>query len=154
MSLKITNHITEQLKASTDLAAKIYGDVAYRDTSGVKVTETEWRIYPVAIPAGTKYPYVAIVPDDTAPAYDTKDGSSDWDVDDVVVAVVARTYPEAIETAQMVREALECVAAQYDDLIVSSAEIHHIKQFYLQDPEAYSVEIHMEFESKDIESET
>lgn len=145
MSVLIAEHIVGTLKGSADLEAMLKGQVTYPGGRAA----TEWRIYPLSIPAGTGYPYVAVLPEETAPHYETKDGGADWDEDVVTVACVSKRYPQAVQLGQRVRKALECVTATYDGWRVVVAEVTVARQFYVEKLEAYAVELEMRFETEE-----
>lgn len=94
------------------------------------------RIYPIVSKEGTLYPFVVYRRNSITPTY-CKDGLvSETASVDVVVA--AATYPDSIEVADLVREALDCKACVYQETTVvrhiemTTAEEDFVDDTYIQ----------------------
>lgn len=106
------------------------------------------RIYPLVVPQGVEtYPFICY---DVSGASgdDTKDGVVD-DVATVNIAVIAKTYEDAIILGNSVRYALEGKAAEYAELDVTECMNMAYNDEYIEALDAYAVNLSMDFRTED-----
>lgn len=95
------------------------------------------KIYYVAAIMGVTKPYITCTRTAIVAQY-TKDG---WMQDDVIVAVdiVAESYEQAVEVAEIVREVLEDSAGNYNDFRVVECEMTRSSEGYSVDADAFVI---------------
>jgi hypothetical protein len=106
------------------------------------------RIYPLVVPQGVEtYPFICY---DVSGASgdDTKDGVVD-DVATVNIAVIAKTYEDAIILGNSVRYALEGKTAEYAELDVTECMNMAYNDEYIEALDAYAVNLSMDFRTED-----
>ena len=106
------------------------------------------RIYPLVVPQGVEtYPFICY---DVSGASgdDTKDGVVD-DVATVNIAVIAKTYEDAIILGNSVRYALERKTAEYAELDVTECMNMAYNDEYIEALDAYAVNLSMDFRTED-----
>jgi hypothetical protein len=131
MSILIGLHIKKVLEQNQDVVRRVGN-----------------RIYPLVIPQGVEtYPFIC---------YDmsggtgeqTKDGVLD-DVATVNIAVIAKTYEEAIIIGNAVRYSLEGSEAEYERFAVTECSNVTYNDEYVEALDAYSVNISIDFRTID-----
>lgn len=133
MSLLIGEHISGALGLSAIVASKFGG-----------------RIFPIVIPEGvSQYPYIVYGGLSIQPDY-TKDGAGQ-DNTQVQVTVVGKGAGETVEMANEVRYELEGVRAEYARFTVNDCTVSSIDVEYLQEIDAYAVNIVFNFKTNDNE---
>ena len=106
------------------------------------------RIYPLVVPQGVEtYPFICY---DVSGASgdDTKDGVVD-DVATVNIAVIAKTYEDAIILGNSVRYALEGKTAEYAEMDVTECMNMAYNDEYIEALDAYAVNLSMDFRTED-----
>lgn len=110
--------------------------------------EVDNRIYPLVIPEGApRYPFIVFGSSGISPT-NTKDGSCEDNVS-VSVVVIAKTYFSAIQIAQIVRYDLESVSGKYDEFEVTDCVLSGSSESYLQEIDAFSVELYFNIKTID-----
>lgn len=131
MSILIGLHIRRTLEKNTDVTKFVQN-----------------RIYPLVVPQGVEtYPFICY---DVSGASgdDTKDGVVD-DVATVNIAVIAKTYEDAIILGNSVRYALEGKTAEYAELDVTECMNMAYNDEYIEALDAYAVNLSMDFRTED-----
>ncbi len=101
MSLSVAEHILSRMSLSEELTAKV-GD----------------RMFPVALSAETKFPFICYERSSVAPLR-TKDIRSGEDAVTVDVYVFSDNYKESVQVAELVRKALDCTGGIYNTFRVT-----------------------------------
>lgn len=106
------------------------------------------RIFPLVVPQGVEtYPFICY--DISGGSGDlTKDGNVD-DVASVSLAVIAKTYEEAIIIGNAVRYALDGKTAEYNEFIVTESMNVYYNDEYVEAIDAYAVNISIDFKTID-----
>ena len=135
MSLLIGMHIASELKRSESVRRMI----GYIDGDGVE----QLRLYPIVAPEGAERPFVVYNNEGVVGEY-TKDGGCG---DTVVVHLrcVAEEYYDAVTLAQRVRNCLEGVPEDYELFTVSDCNLVGSDEAWLQEVDAYEVDVKLEF---------
>lgn len=131
MSILIGLHIRRTLEKNTDV------------TKFVKN-----RIYPLVVPQGVEtYPFICY---DVSGASgdETKDGVVD-DMATVNIAVIAKTYEEAIVLGNSVRYALDGKSSEYDEFAVTECMNISYNDEYIDALDAYAVNLSIDFLTED-----
>lgn len=131
MSILIGLHIRRTLEKNTDV------------TKFVKN-----RIYPLVVPQGVEtYPFICY---DVSGASgdETKDGVVD-DMATVNIAVIAKTYEEAIVLGNSVRYALDGKSSEYDEFAVTECMNISYNDEYIDALDAYAVNLSIDFRTED-----
>nr|DAJ47722.1 MAG TPA: tail component [Caudoviricetes sp.] len=132
MSLLIGKHIKETLCSNSDIVAAVGK-----------------RIYPLVIPEGTpRYPFIVYRNLGVQPDY-TKDGNNQDSVQ-VQVTVVAKGYEESVSIANTVRYAFDGKGGSYPDFTVNECEVDSSGEEYIQDVDAYAVNLIFNFKTNDL----
>lgn len=130
MSLLIGIHINEALAASEAIVSKV-GD----------------RVFPIVAPSGVEdYPYIVYQSTMGEPEL-TKDGVLHDNVA-TTITVVSKSYGEAIEIANEVRNELEFVEVKHDRFAVTWCSYAGGGEMWLDDLAAYAIEMSFNFETK------
>ncbi len=100
------------------------------------------KVYYVAATLGATKPYVTCTRTAIVAQY-TKDG---WTQDDVIVAVdiVADSYEQAVEIAEVVREVLEESSGDYGEWRVKECEMTRSAEGYSIEADAYIITMDVE----------
>lgn len=106
------------------------------------------RIYPLVIPQGVdEYPFICY--DMNGETGDvTKDGVVN-DIASVNVSIIAKTYEEVIIIGNAVRYTFDGGKAQYEEFIVEQVGKIQYNDEYIQELDAYAVNIGLEFKTID-----
>lgn len=131
MSILIGLHIRRALERDADVTGFV-----------------ENRIYPLVVPQGVEtYPFICYDVSGGS-GDDTKDGVVD-DVATVNIAVIAKTYEDAIILGNSVRYALEGKTAEYAELDVTECMNMAYNDEYIEALDAYAVNLSMDFRTED-----
>lgn len=131
MSILIGLHIRRTLEKNTDV------------TKFVKN-----RIYPLVVPQGVEtYPFICY-DISGASGDETKDGVVD-DMATVNIAVIAKTYEEAIVLGNSVRYALDGKSVEYDEFAVTECMNISYNDEYIDALDAYAVNLSIDFRTED-----
>lgn len=131
MSILIGLHIRRALEMDADVTGFV-----------------ENRIYPLVVPQGVEtYPFICYDVSGGS-GDDTKDGVVD-DVATVNIAVIAKTYEDAIILGNSVRYALEGKTAEYAELDVTECMNMAYNDEYIEALDAYAVNLSMDFRTED-----
>lgn len=106
------------------------------------------RIYPLVVPQGVEtYPFICY---DVSGASgdETKDGVVD-DMATVNIAVIAKTYEEAIVLGNSVRYALDGKSSEYDEFAVTECMNISYNDEYIDALDAYAVNLSIDFRTED-----
>ena len=107
------------------------------------------RIYPLVVPQGVEtYPFICYDVSGGS-GYTTKDGTVD-DVATVSIAVIAKTYEDAIVIGNSVRYALEGNCPTYKEFKVVRTENIVYNDEYVEAIDAYSLNISIDFRTVDL----
>ena len=106
------------------------------------------RIFPLVVPQGVdSFPFIGY--DMTGGTGDsTKDGTTD-DVSTVRVAVVSKSYEEAILIGNAFRYAFEGKTADYEEFSVTECSNITYNDEYVDDLDAYALELNIDFRTED-----
>lgn len=129
MSILIGLHIKRTLEADADVT-RLAGN----------------RIYPLVVPQGVDtYPFICY---DVSGASgdDTKDGVVD-DIATVSMAVIAKTYEEAIVLGNLVRKAFEGKTAGYEEFDVVECMNMAYNDEYIEALDAYGINLSIDFKT-------
>lgn len=119
MSLSVAEHILSRMNLSEELKVKV-GD----------------RMYPVALSAETKFPFICYERTSVSPLR-TKDIRSGEDAVTVDVFVFSENYKESVQVAEMVRKTLDCTGGIYSTFQVTEC--------YMEDAmESFSENVYMQ----------
>lgn len=119
MSLSVAEHILNRMSISEELTAEV-GD----------------RMFPVALSAETKFPFICYERSSVSPLR-TKDIRTGEDAVTVDVFVFSDNYKESVQVAELVRKALDCTGGIYSTFRVSGC--------YMTDAmEAFSDNVYMQ----------
>lgn len=131
MSILIGLHIRRALEKETDVTGFVGN-----------------RIFPLVVPQGVEtYPFICY--DISGGSGDsTKDGNVD-DTASVSLAVIAKTYEEAIVIGNAVRYALDGKTAEYSEFIVTESMNVSYNDEYVEAIDAYAVNISIDFKTID-----
>ncbi len=114
-TIQIGKIITSLLKANTSLVALVGN-----------------RIFPLVAKEGTTFPFVVYRRTSVSPQY-CKDGRAS-ETASVDIVVASNTYTSSIEVADLVREALDCKAAVYQERVtVRNIEMVTAQEDYLDE---------------------
>lgn len=106
------------------------------------------RIFPLVVPQGVEtYPFICYDMNG-GKGESTKDGTVD-DAASVNVAVVAKTYEEAILIGNAVRYALDGYCPKYDEFAVTKTGTIMYNDEYVEAIDAYAVNISVDFKTID-----
>lgn len=131
MSILIGLHIKRTLEADADVT-RLAGN----------------RIYPIVVPQGVDtYPFICY---DVSGASgdDTKDGVVD-DIATVSMAVIAKTYEDAIVLGNSVRKAFDGKTAEYDEFEVEDCMNISYNDEYIEALDAYAINLGIDFKTTD-----
>lgn len=131
MSILIGLHIKRTLEADADVT-RLAGN----------------RIYPLVVPQGVDtYPFICY---DVSGASgdDTKDGVVD-DIATVSMAVIAKTYEDAIVLGNSVRKAFDGKTAEYDEFEVEDCMNISYNDEYIEALDAYAINLGIDFKTTD-----
>lgn len=119
MSLSVAEHILNRMSISEELTA-----------------EVENRMFPVALSAETKFPFICYERSSVSPLR-TKDIRTGEDAVTVDVFVFSDNYKESVQVAELVRKALDCTGGIYSTFRVTGC--------YMTDAmEAFSDNVYMQ----------
>lgn len=132
MSLLIGIHIQDVLDKNGEIQEKVKN-----------------RIYPIVITAGTPaYPFIVYQNNGTQ-QYETKDGNIE-DTVYVSVAIVSKTYDEAIRLGQTVRYAFEGVTRDYEEFRVLDCSFTGSSEEYMTDIDSFIITVDLSFKTLDL----
>lgn len=101
MSLSVAEHILNRMSLSEELITKVGN-----------------RMFPVALSAETKFPFICYERSSVSPLR-TKDIRTDEDAVTVDVFVFSDNYKESVQVAELVRKALDCTGGIYSTFRVT-----------------------------------
>jgi hypothetical protein len=131
MSVLVGLHVQEVLNGTKAVTDKV-GD----------------RIYPLYIPVGTpEYPFICFSTGSIT-VEESKDGTAS-DMCDVEIAVVAKSYGEAVRIAADIRKALEGKCEDYEEFSVDESRFTSFKEEYLEEVDAVCVTSGFNFVTSD-----
>ena len=131
MSILMGLHISRVLSNSEDLTEKIGN-----------------RLYPLVVPMGVdKYPYV-VYDTNGGTGDETKDGTIE-DISTVQLSIVAKSYHEALNIAQLVRYLLDGKSGDYTEFHVEQKGGVQYNDEYIEQLDAYAVNLVIEFKTID-----
>lgn len=108
------------------------------------------RIYPLVVPQGVEtYPFICY---DVSGASgdETKDGVAD-DIATVSLAVIAKTYEDAIVLGNSVRKAFDGKTAEYDEFEVEECMNISYNDEYIEALDAYAINLSIDFKTTEKE---
>lgn len=112
MRLSISKHIHAVLSGSAEIVAAIGAN----------------KVFPIATKTEVNFPFIVYERDSVTPRYD-KSGQSTTDTS-VSVYVLAESYTQSLDIAEMVVKALERVEAEYADFKVIGATMQSASESY------------------------
>ena len=131
MSILIGLHIKRTLE-QTDAVTRFVGN----------------RIYPLVVPQGVEtYPFICYDVSGNS-GDETKDGVVD-DMATVSIAVIAKTYEDAIMIGNSVRYAFDGKTAEYDEFAVTECMNISYNDEYIDALDAYAVNLSIDFRTED-----
>ena len=131
MSILIGLHIKRTLE-QTDAVTRFVGN----------------RIYPLVVPQGVEtYPFICYDVSGNS-GDETKDGVVD-DMATVSIAVIAKTYEDAIMIGNSVRYAFDGKNAEYDEFEVTECMNIMYNDEYIEALDAYAVNLSLDFRTED-----
>lgn len=131
MSILIGLHIKRTLE-QTDAVTRFVGN----------------RIYPLVVPQGVEtYPFICYDVSGNS-GDETKDGVVD-DMATVSIAVIAKTYEDAIMIGNSVRYAFDGKTAEYDEFEVTECMNIMYNDEYIEALDAYAVNLSLDFRTED-----
>lgn len=106
------------------------------------------RIYPLVVPQGVEvYPFICYDMNGNS-GDSTKDGVVD-DIASVNIAIIAKSYEEAIVIGNAVRYAFEGKTAEYEDFSVTECMNLSYNDEYIDGIDAYALNLSMDFRTED-----
>lgn len=103
-------------------------------------------IYPMVAPMGVpKFPFICYQSGISSVDY-TKDGEA-GDTLNVAIAIISKTYSEAVDIAESVRYALERSVNEYELYSVQDCMLLSTNEDYLEQLDAYSITLNFELQT-------
>ena len=103
-------------------------------------------IYPMVAPMGVpKFPFICYQSGISNVDY-TKDGEA-GDTLNVAIAIISKTYSEAVDIAESVRYALERSVNEYELYSVQDCMLLSTNEDYLEQLDAYSITLNFELQT-------
>ena len=103
------------------------------------------RLYPIATKNEVKFPFIVYEKENYSPLYD-KSGMASANIDESIY-VLAETYSEAEQIAEMVVKALDRKKASYEDYEVCNAIVTDIPEDYVN--QTFVQQVRMRFTIKE-----
>lgn len=128
MRISISNHIYKTLTNDADIV-KAVGK----------------KIYPIATKSEVKFPFIVYERENVDTRYD-KAGASTTNIDESIY-ILAETYTESLQIAEMVISALDRKTASYNGFEVIDAIVNDVPESYIS--QTYVQQVRMRFTIKE-----